>query len=72
MLHASAAAAALWGVAAGTSASAATESPATARKPAEAAADFELFRGKGGFTLQRPTKAGWVTAFVRRSLKRQI
>ena len=29
------------------------------------ATDFELFRGKGGFTLRRPTNAGWVTAFVR-------
>ncbi len=73
MLHASAAAAALWGTAAGTPASAAAESPATISKPAaaahstalSAAADFDLFRGKGGFTLRRPSNAGWVTAFVR-------
>ena len=29
-----------------------------------AAADFQLFQGKGGFTLRRPANAGWVTAFV--------
>ena len=28
------------------------------------AAEFESFRGKGGFTLQKPSNAGWVTAFV--------
>ncbi len=29
-----------------------------------AAADFEEFRGKGGFTLRRPANSGWVIAFV--------
>ena len=29
-----------------------------------AAAVFQEFRGKGGFTLRRPANSGWVTAFV--------
>ena len=80
MLHASAAAAALWGTDAGTPPSSAAESPAATSKPAAAAvstgspaaATFELFRGKGGFTMQRPSNAGWVTAFVRPSLQHWI
>ena len=76
VLQVSAAAAALWGTAAGTPVSAAAESTATNSRPAAASAstaspaatDFELFRGKGGFTLRRPSNVGWVTAFVRRDL----
>jgi len=72
VLLASAATAALWGAVARTSTSAAAESPATISRPAAAAADFDLFRGKGGFTLRRPTNAGWVTAFVRCSPQREL
>ena len=43
---------------------AAAAGTASSRGSVNADTEYELFRGKAGFSFQRPTNKGWVTAFV--------